>query len=53
MSTGHSVKAQDNLQPGPSGSGAVLSSQPSTEIGISQVANPTSGELQIKKGHCL
>ena len=49
MSTGNSVEAQDNLQPGPSGSGTVLGSQPSTETGISQVANPTSGELQIKK----
>ena len=49
MSTGNSVEAQDNLQPGPSGSGTVLGSQPSTETGISQVANLTSGELQIKK----
>ena len=57
MSTGNSVQAQDNLQPGPSGSGTVLGSQPSTETGISQVANLTSGELQIKKKkkkeHCV
>lgn len=54
--------SQDDSQPDLSGlnSGAVLSGQPpcatlETQLftGVSQVANPTSGELQLKKKHVV